>query len=68
MTITKRDTPVSLAVLWQRWQEIETNETEIERADAGDKALFAELSAIEKQIIERPADNPPDLGRNIRPL
>lgn len=66
--MTKYDAPVSLAVLWQRWEEIGTNEAEIERANACDKTLFAELDAIEKQIIERPAEGPPDLMAKLKLL
>jgi hypothetical protein len=57
---------VSLALLWQRWQEIETDEKEIARADAGDKTLFAELNAIEKQIIDQPAETFSDLLAKLR--
>jgi hypothetical protein len=52
--MTKYDAPVSLAVLWQRWQEIE-------ELPEHDKAIHIELDAIEKQIVEQPADKLADL-------
>jgi hypothetical protein len=54
MTTTKHDRPVSLSVLWQRWQEIE-------ELPAHDDKACAEFAAIEDRIINQPAGNPADL-------
>jgi hypothetical protein len=45
---------LSLSLLWQRWQELEN-------FPEHDDKVHAEFNAIEKQMIEQPADSPPDL-------
>jgi hypothetical protein len=50
---------VSLTALWQRWQELE-------ELDDHDDKVHAEFNAIEKQIIDRPADTPPDLLAKLK--
>jgi hypothetical protein len=57
--MTKYNAPVSLAVLWQRWQEIEG-------LPEHDKAVLAELAAMEERFIEWPADNPADLLAKLK--
>jgi hypothetical protein len=57
--MTKHDTPVSLAILWQRWQEIE------KLPEHNDKIL-AERNAIENQIIDQPAETSADLFAKLK--
>ena len=57
--MTNHDIPVSLAVLWQRWQELD-------ELPEHDKAIHAELAAMDKQIVEQPAENFSDLLAKLR--
>jgi hypothetical protein len=52
--MTKQDTPVSLAILWERWEEIG-------KLHKHDDEVRAELIVIEDRIIEQPARTPADL-------
>jgi hypothetical protein len=52
-------TPVSLAALWRQWQKIDA-------LPEHDDKIHAALNAIEKEIIDRPADNPADLKAKLK--
>ncbi len=56
MTPTTR---VSLALLWQRWQEIE-------ELPEHDKTVLAELNVLEARIIDQPAKNARDLVAKLK--
>lgn len=57
--MTKHDIPVSLSVLWQRWDELEG-------LPEHDKAALAEFDAIEQRIIEQPAENFADVLAKLK--
>ncbi|MGA8399006.1 MAG: hypothetical protein WB697_03915 [Stellaceae bacterium] len=52
-------TRVSLALLWERWQEIE-------ELPEHDKTVLAELNVIEARIIDQPAKNARDLVAKLK--
>ena len=57
--MTKHEIPVSLSVLWQRWEVLEG-------LPEHDKAVRAEFDAIEKQIIDQPAENFADVFAKLK--
>src|ERR1700749_706372 len=55
----KHDIPVSLSVLWQRWEELE-------KLEDHDDQVHAEFNAMDKRFVEQPAETFSDLLAKLR--